>query len=627
MTIYLLFILLSPLIGFFINIFLGKRFSVNISGIVASACVLVPFIVSLFLLLSINNDMQSNHYTIYLFQWINIGMLNIPFEFFIDALSIWMMIVVTGVSTVIHFYSIGYMHEDERFSTFFAWLNLFVFFMLILVAAANYLIMFIGWEGVGLCSYLLIGFWSHNNDFNNAARKAFIMNRIGDLGFLIALFMMIFLFGSLSFDIIFSSPLLNNQNNIIITILTILLLIGALGKSAQFPLYTWLPDAMAGPTPVSALIHAATMVTAGIYMIVRSHILFSLAPFTLNLIIFIGLFTAAIAAIIAVYQNDIKKILAYSTISQLGYMFLAIGLSAYSSAIFHLTTHAFFKALLFLAAGSIIHALNGEQNIKNMGGLKKYMPITFYTFLIACLAIVGIPPFSGFFSKDEILAKTFEHSHILWMIAVLVALITCFYMFRLLYLVFYKQYRGNLEIKLHESSKIITIPLIILAILSFSGGIINIPYFFGGNNYLANFLNIPVHKSSLNIFTEYTLLLFTLMCILGTIMLAYYKYIRVKNIPIEHVENLNFIEKIIYNKFYIDEIYNFIFVKPYNLLSEKIFTYIENEYIDYTVNSSGNFLFNLGLILRRLQTGNISSYIIFMTISVAIFLLINLFNN
>ncbi len=427
------------------------------------------------------------------------GSFKIPFAFQIDTLSSLFLLIITGVGFIIHVYSTSYMKEEtgEHYGRYFSYLNLFIFSMLLLVMGANYVIMFIGWEGVGLCSYLLIGYWFKNTEYNKAANKAFILNRIGDLGFLIALFWIISKVGSVSFDTVFSkAPTLSTTD---ITIITLLLFVGATGKSAQIPLYTWLPDAMAGPTPVSALIHAATMVTAGIYMIARSNVLYSLAPISQNVVAIIGLATAILAATIALKQNDIKKVLAYSTVSQLGYMFLALGVGAYSAGVFHVMTHAFFKALLFLAAGSVIHAMSGEQDIRKMGGLKGKLKITYFTFLIGCIAISGIPPFSGFFSKDAILLSAYEHNKILYAIALFGALLTAFYMFRLLFLTFNGSFRGTEEQQhhLHESPAAITIPLIILAILAFAGGFVGIPeIFMKGGDKLTEFLSpvIPVQR-------------------------------------------------------------------------------------------------------------------------------------
>ena len=460
-----------PLLGFLITGIANRQLKHNQAGIIASTTIGLSFLISVILFFTLRNSGQDSA-TVTLFNWIAVENLNIPFAFLIDHLSLTMMLIVTGIGTLIHIYSIGYMHDDNRVNSFFAQMNLFTFSMLLLVMGANYLVLFIGWEGVGLCSYLLIGFWFKNPAYNYAARKAFVMNRIGDLGFILGIILLFFTFKSVSFSEIFTQAGAMQAGTPVITLITLLLLIGAVGKSAQIPLYTWLPDAMAGPTPVSALIHAATMVTAGIYMIARSSILYNLAPVTLNVIIVIGLATAIFAAIIGLKQNDIKKVLAYSTVSQLGYMFLALGLGAYSTAVFHVTTHAFFKALLFLGAGSVIHAMGGEQDIRKMGGLKGKMPVTYLTFLAATLAISGIPPFSGFFSKDEILSKAFEHNPLLYALGLGTALITCFYMFRLLYLVFFGENRTK-ESHPHESPKVMTIPLMILAVLSVVGGLLN----------------------------------------------------------------------------------------------------------------------------------------------------------
>jgi len=388
---------LFPLIGFLINGFFGKKLSKGLSGTIASLSILASFVLSVLIFIELNGSVEKSH-VIDLFSWISSGALNIPFEFLIDPLSSWFLLIITGIGFLIHIYSIGYMHEDEGFSRFFTYLNLFVFFMLLLVLGNNYLIMFIGWEGVGLCSYLLIGFWFKNTAYNNAARKAFVMNRIGDLGFLLGIILIFVTYGSISYDQVFVKA--GTVDTSVVTAIALLLFIGAMGKSAQIPLYTWLPDAMAGPTPVSALIHAATMVTAGIFMVTRSNVFYSISDTAGMVVAVVGAATALFAATIGLLQNDIKKILAYSTVSQLGLMFLGLGVGAYSSSVFHVTTHAFFKALLFLGAGSVIHAMGGEQDIRKMGGLKGHIKITFLTMLIGTIAISGIPPFSGFFSKD-----------------------------------------------------------------------------------------------------------------------------------------------------------------------------------------------------------------------------------
>src|SRR5688572_5785175 len=396
------FVPLFPLLGFIFIALNTRRFTEGFTSFVACGSVLASFIVSVVLfihLAGLTADERSIHIT--LFNWISAGNFSASISFLIDPLSSLMLLIITGVGFLIHVYSIGYMHDDDGYNRFFSYLNLFVFFMLMLVMGANYLVMFIGWEGVGLCSYLLIGFWFKNQDYNDAANKAFIMNRIGDLGMLLGIVLIFMNFGSLEYSQVF--PQASSIDISTITLITILLFVGAMGKSAQIPLYTWLPDAMAGPTPVSALIHAATMVTAGVYMVARNNLLYSLAPVAMELIVIVGLATALFAATIALTQNDIKKVLAYSTVSQLGLMFVALGLGSFTGGIFHMATHAFFKALLFLGAGSVIHALHHEQDIRKMGGLKKYLPVTYLTFLIGVLAISGLPPFAGFFSKDEIL--------------------------------------------------------------------------------------------------------------------------------------------------------------------------------------------------------------------------------
>ena len=618
---------LFPLLGFLINAFGKKTISRKGSGILASLAVFLSFAVVCGLYIqTLQGTLTSEN--VELFNWIKVGTLSIPFSFLIDPLSITMMLIVTGVGFLIHVYSIGYMGHDENVNTFFEYMNLFIFFMLLLVMGSNYIILFIGWEGVGLCSYLLIGFWFKNNEYNYAARKAFIMNRIGDLGFLLGIILLFYQFGSVNFAEVFSKASTLGAGSPVITLITILLLVGALGKSAQIPLYTWLPDAMAGPTPVSALIHAATMVTAGIYMIARSSALYVLAPATMTLIIVIGLTTAIFSATIGLKQNDIKKVLAYSTVSQLGYMFLALGLGAFSSAIFHVTTHAFFKALLFLGAGSIIHAMGGEQDIRFMGGLRKKLPITFITFLIATLAISGIPPFSGFFSKDEILAAAWEKSPDIWAWGMVGALITCFYMFRVLYLVFYTSFRGTEKQAhhLHESPKVMTIPLMILAVLSLFGGFFNIPSLFGGTEKLHHFLSPSL--SSLQAgetiatasSTEVMLISFSVVALLIIIFIARHVYIVKKSTPKSETEITGF-AKVLANKYYVDEIYDFIIVKPYTLLSTTVFTWIEKNVIDLTVNTTGSLALWLGIQYRRVQNGNTGLYLFFMVAGVILMLI------
>jgi NADH-quinone oxidoreductase subunit L len=530
---------LLPFIGFLINGLGRKALSKTLTGIIGSGVIFISFCLSVVVFLDASKEgftAQNINY----FPFIDFGKIQIPFEFQIDQLTSLFLLIITGVGFLIHVYSASYMKEETQsgYGRYFSYLNLFVFSMLLLVLGGNYVIMFIGWEGVGLCSYLLIGYWFKNNDYNNAAKKAFIMNRIGDFGFLLGIFWLLTSFGTTSYHELF-----NSQNGIITSIsatnsnvivgITLLLFVGAIGKSAQIPLYTWLPDAMAGPTPVSALIHAATMVTAGIYMIARSNILYSLAPTTMVVVATIGLATAIFAALIALKQNDIKKVLAYSTVSQLGYMFLGLGVGAYTGAVFHVMTHAFFKALLFLGAGSVIHAMGGEQDITKMGGLGKKMRITYITFFIGCLAIAGIPPFAGFFSKDEILAATFANNPVLYYIGLAGALLTAFYMFRLLALTFTGKFRGTEEQlhHVHESNSGITIPLIILAVLSAVGGLVGIPEILMKNGHvLGDFLR-PVFANSRKITehnvgaqTEIILMAVSVVLILIVSIWAYRKY-------------------------------------------------------------------------------------------------------
>ena len=611
-----------PLLGFLITGLAKNRLKNNQAGIIASTLVSFSFITALFLFFALRSSGQDS-VTVTLFNWISAGDMKIPFAFLIDHLSITMMLIVTGVGALIHIYSIGYMHDDERVNSFFAQMNLFTFSMLLLVMGANYLILFIGWEGVGFCSYLLIGFWFKNPEFNYAARKAFVMNRIGDLGFILGIILLFFTFKSVSFTEVFTQAGALQSGAPMITLITILLLVGAVGKSAQIPLYTWLPDAMAGPTPVSALIHAATMVTAGIYMIARSSILYNLAPITLNIMIGLGLATAIFAAVIGLKQNDIKKVLAYSTVSQLGYMFLALGLGAYSTAVFHLTTHAFFKALLFLGAGSIIHAMGGEQDIRKMGGLRKKMPITYLTFLAATLAISGIPPFSGFFSKDLILTKAFENNPVLYVLALGGALITCFYMFRLLYLVFFGNQRLS-SAHPHESPRVMTIPLIILSVLSVFGGFLNIPELFGGNSGFGEFLHgaiISKVTEELSSSTEIGLILSSLALLGLIILLAYRTYVKKAAIPAEDSKTLTPFSKAIANKFYIDEIYIVLFERPFGLLSDFFFNKVENKVLDPAVDGIGTATSRLGNLARKLQAGNMSFYLFAMVGGILLFII------
>jgi NADH-quinone oxidoreductase subunit L len=608
---------LFPLLGFLINGFFGKKISKGLSGTVATLAVLASFVVSLLIFFELEHSEVKSH-IVTVFSWINSDTLKIPFEFVIDPLSSWFLLIITGIGTLIHLYSTGYMHDDEGFARFFTYLNLFVFFMLLLVLGNNYLIMFVGWEGVGLCSYLLIGFWFKNTEYNSAAKKAFIMNRIGDLGFLMGIILIFVTYGSISYNEVFTIASSGNESTV--TAIALLLFIGAMGKSAQLPLYTWLPDAMAGPTPVSALIHAATMVTAGIYMIVRSNVFYSMSEVASEVVAIVGVTTALFAATIGLFQNDIKKVLAYSTVSQLGLMFLGLGVGAYSSSVFHVSTHAFFKALLFLGAGSVIHAMGGEQDMRKMGGLKKALPITFVTMLIGTIAISGIPPFSGFFSKDEILAHTYEHSPTLWFFGQVASMLTAFYMFRLLYLTFYRKFRGTHEQEhhLHESPKSMTIPLIVLAILAVLGGALGLPEFWGATNWMHHHLDaIIVHKnpSILNHTKEWTLMGIAVLSAVATIFFAYMVYIKNKILPEANDSKLTGIKKLIYNKYYVDEIYTTIIRKPLDAMSE-VYKYIDTKVIDGIVNGVGDVVTGASTILRKVQTGHIGLYIFGMVIGI-----------
>ncbi|MFT4094362.1 MAG: NADH-quinone oxidoreductase subunit L, partial [Niabella sp.] len=520
--------------------------------------------------------------------------------------------------------------KSHHFARYFAYLNLFVFSMLLLVMGANFVIMFIGWEGVGLCSYLLIGFWFKNKDYTKAASKAFIMNRIGDLAFLIALFMLINKLGSVTFSEIFTTTALAKLSPYDITIITTLLFVGATGKSAQIPLYTWLPDAMAGPTPVSALIHAATMVTAGIYMIARSNLMYSMAPGTLNCIAIIGIATALLAASIALKQNDIKKVLAYSTVSQLGYMFLALGTGSYVAAVFHVMTHAFFKALLFLGSGSVIHAMGGEQDMRKMGGLARYMKITNITFLIGCLAIAGIPGFSGFFSKDEILAGAFATSPVLYALGLIGALMTAFYMFRLYATTFRGKFRGTHEQEhhLHESPTAITLPLIVLAVLAIIGGYIGIPEFImHGAHALKNFLHpvfelsyawLPEHEVAHS--TEWALTGLSSLLVLIMVILAWSIYSKKPDI-----EDAKGFGRLLQNKWYVDELYDAIIVKPLNALGSFLNNVFEKNIVDGIVNGIGRLVNYGGRQLRWLQSGQTGAYVLLMVIGMLVVFTIQFF--
>ncbi len=616
-----------PFIGFIINGLFGKKMSKNAVGIIGSGTVLASFALSI---LCFYQVAESGAIQVNLYNFFTVDSLQVDFGFLVDHLSVWMMLIVTGIGFLIHVYSIGYMHDDDGFWKFFAYLNLFIFSMLLLVMGNNFLMLFFGWEGVGLCSYLLIGFWYTNKEYGKAARKAFIMNRIGDLGLLLGIFMIFQLFGSLNFTEIFERlPTMRLEAGVATTI-CVLLFIGAMGKSAQLPLYTWLPDAMAGPTPVSALIHAATMVTAGIYLIARCNPLYSLSPEAMQFVASVGLVTCLFAAVIGLRQNDIKKVLAYSTVSQLGLMFVALGMGAYASAMFHVTTHAFFKALLFLAAGSVIHGMGGEQDIRKMGGLRKAMPITFWVFLIGTFAISGFPLLSGFFSKDEIFAFTYANGGPLWWgLSGLGAMLTAVYMCRLLYVTFFGEFRGTKEQEhhLHESPLTMTAPLAILAGLSLAGGFLNTPHFFHLNNeqWMAHWLSwvIPIQEIHLDAATEWTLMIITTSLAVVIIILSYFIYGKKSNLPVADAEQTGLI-RVIANKFYVDEIYDFLIVRPIEKMSKIFHYYVDLQGIDGIVNGVGTGVQKLGAQFRKLQNGNIEYYLIGM-VAGAVLLLLTVF--
>jgi NADH-quinone oxidoreductase subunit L len=621
----ILLIPILPFLGFLINGLGRKYMSKGLVGIVGSGTVLASFIISLTIFL--NKDYSTVQY----FNFITVNgfkgssALTIPFAFQIDQLSTLFLLIITGVGFLIHVYSTSYMHEEKRehFARYFAYLNLFIFSMLLLVMGANYVIMFIGWEGVGLCSYLLIGYWFKNIDYTKAAKKAFVMNRIGDLGFLLAVFWLISKLGTTNYTDVFAN--LDKLSTSDIIGITLLLFVGATGKSAQIPLYTWLPDAMAGPTPVSALIHAATMVTAGIYMIARSNALYSLAPLTLNIVAIIGAATALFAATIALRQNDIKKVLAYSTVSQLGYMFLALGSGAYVAAVFHVMTHAFFKALLFLGSGSVIHAMSGQQDIRFMGGLKNKLKITYITFLLGCLAIAGIPPLSGFFSKDAILLAAFEHNKFLYIIGVITAGLTAFYMFRLLFITFFGSFRGTEEQRhhVHESPAAMTTPLIVLAVLSIIGGFVGVPgVFMHGGEKLAEFLAPAVPTAlhgEVSHSTEYLLMGLTTVIAIVAILIAWARYKNYRE------EKPSAIGKAMENKWYVDEIYDVIIVRPLNQLGIIANKYFERSGIDAIVNGVGRLVNYGSRQMRWLQSGQVGSYVLLMVISMLLFFVLQFF--
>jgi len=626
---YLWLIPALPLAGAAINGFLGRRSSKN--AVTTIALVFPGLAFALALWIAAQFSSSAAPYGFNLAHWIRAGSFTADFAFYLDQLSLVMLLVVTGVGFLIHVYSVGYMWDDPGYYRFFSYLNLFMFFMLTLVLANNYLLMFIGWEGVGLASYLLIGFWFTKDSAASAGKKAFIVNRIGDFGFLIGLFLIIQHFHSLNFTEVFDKirPIAPETTGAgLLTTIGILLMVGACGKSAQIPLYVWLPDAMEGPTPVSALIHAATMVTAGVYMVARSHVIFERAPIALTVVAIIGTLTAFFAATIGIAQTDIKRVLAYSTVSQLGYMFMACGVGAFSAGIFHLMTHAFFKGLLFLAAGSVIHAVGGEQDMRKMGGLATYIPWTALTMGIATLAIAGIWPFAGFWSKDEILWKAYQTNWVYWLIGLVTAFITSFYMFRLFFMTFLGDYRGIQVDKHgqshaahghdahghgepHESPMVMLVPLMILAVLSLVGGLVGIND--GFDHFLAPVFSSGAAAEGAGETASHGLeMLFMVVSVLVAVFgagLAWVLYVSRPYLPQKIADSLGGFYEAVLNKYYVDELYAKLFVKPLVDGSTRILWQgVDRKVIDDSINDAADGARHVSDEVRHMQSGNLRSY-------------------
>jgi NADH-quinone oxidoreductase subunit L len=627
-----------PAIGFLINGLLGKDFPKAITAWVACLSVALSFVVSATIFVQfLNLPAEGRVYEKVVFDWIVSGDFATQIGFRIDALSIIMCLVVTGVGSLIHIYSAGYMHDDPGFRRYYTYLNLFVFMMLILVTADNVLLMFVGWEGVGLCSYLLIGFWYEKDSASNAGKKAFIVNRIGDFGFLLGMFLLISTLAGHGVWTLKYSELQANAHLLgpcLATAITLLFFVGATGKSAQIPLYVWLPDAMEGPTPVSSLIHAATMVTAGVYMIARLNFFFVLAPTTMTVVTIVGFLTAFFAATIGCAQYDIKRVLAYSTVSQLGYMFVGVGVGAYAAGIFHLMTHAFFKGLLFLGAGSVMHAMSGELDMRKMGGLWKKIPVTYWTFFIACLAIAGVPGFSGFFSKDEILWSAFHRSGgnvLYFIVGATTAGLTAFYMFRMFFTTFHGECRADEEVKhhIHESPKIMTIPLAILAILSIAGGYVGVPHLLGGDNRIEKWLE-PVfghapapkaHAANFDIIgtahassgaagesAEVTLMLIAVAVALIGIFVAWLFYVKNPDLPKRFVRKFEGLFILVHNKYFVDEFYGVTVVKGLFGLGSLCKNFFDEKVIDGTINGVAFIVNGVGGLIRKVQSGLVQGY-------------------
>ncbi|HET7706277.1 MAG TPA: NADH-quinone oxidoreductase subunit L [Thermoanaerobaculia bacterium] len=623
-----------PFAGFLLNGFFGKRAGKSFVTAVALAGSLGAALLGTWAVIEYNSHYHhgERHLNV-VYNWFTSGNIGADIAFQLDPLSIVMLMVVTWVGFLIHLYSVGYMSHEEGYWRYFAYLNLFMAMMLILILGSSYLFMFVGWEGVGLCSYLLIGFY-YDKDFAAAAgKKAFIVNRIGDFGFLVAMFLMFAYLGSVDFMKVQQAAMAGGVDAAIITAICLLLFLGATGKSAQIPLYVWLPDAMAGPTPVSALIHAATMVTAGVYMVARSNVLYRLSPTAMMVVALVGAATALFAATIGLRQNDIKKVLAYSTVSQLGFMFMGVGVGAFAAGIFHLVTHAFFKACLFLGSGSVIHAMSGEQDIRRMGGLWKKIPITAWTFLIATIAIAGFPPFAGFFSKDEILASAWSTHYfpgvgkLVYVLGTIAAFFTAFYMFRLFYLTFFGKFRGTHEQEhhLHESPATMTVPLIILAFLSIVGGFIGLPHVIG-HNWLAEWMHPlipdveghgPLHIAG---GVEWTVMIVSTLVALAGFLLARRLYLGRELATDESFERRSpAVARTLENKYYIDEFYGAAVVRPLEASSRFLWKVID-AIIDGIAAMIGFIVRGFGDLLRFFQTGNVRNYALMFFLGVVVFL-------
>ncbi len=635
-----------PLVGSIINGLLGKKIkNEKVIGGIATLAIFCSFLVSAKYFFQLLGDDIKTHQTV-IASWMSVGNLQIDWGFLLDPLSALMIMVVTGVGSLIHLYSIGYMHGEVGYYRFFSYLNLFCFSMLMLVLGNNALVMFVGWEGVGLCSYLLIGYYFEKKSAGDAAKKAFVVNRIGDFGFLCGLLTLFWALGSkgvwtVNFVEITENAHLLESGGVLITVVTLAFFLGACGKSAQIPLYTWLPDAMEGPTPVSALIHAATMVTAGVYMIGRMNLLFAMAPATMMTVAVVGAATAIFAATIGFAQNDIKRVLAYSTVSQLGYMFLAMGVGAFTAGIFHLMTHAFFKACLFLGSGSVIHGMHhgyhhahlhdDPQDMRNMGGLAKKMPITYWTFLISTIAIAGVPLFSGFFSKDEILWWSFGSTRghwLLWLIGACAAGMTAFYMFRCVAMTFWGEQKTDDRAKDHipESPWVITLPLVILAFLAVVGGYVGVPAVLGGSNHIHHYFE-PVFGHAQQLFaieahgshaTEYALMAISVLIAFAGIGIAIYMYLKKPELVTKFTTSFAGLHKTVYNKWYVDELYDFMFVNPCKKIGTFLWRGFDVKVVDGVVNGCAWVVKGIGAGLRYTQSGYLHNYAMAMVVGVVV---------